>query len=299
MKQVMEHRSHSARPTLIGGACLLLALLLPMASAAELPKVFQIDTGYLSGWEVDRGENDEAITAFLGIPYAEPPVGELRFRPPRPALKWEALYEGIVPGPSCMQPAYPAESFYSSPKEETSEDCLYLNVWTGAQSPEEKRPVMVWIHGGALTRGSGANPVYDGTNLAKKGVVLVTINYRLGPFGYFAHPALSKEDAEGSSGNYGVLDQIARTRVGTAQHPPLWRRSRSSHHLWRISRLVERQCARGDAAGKGPGAWLPSARAVVCSDRCRNCPRNSRTCLRPRRSAPRWRRAWASTKRRT
>src|SRR5262249_3382397 len=93
--------------------------------------------------------------------------------------------------------------------EPVSEDCLYLNVWTGAKSASEHRPVMVWIHGGALTRGAGSVAAYDGESLAKKGVVVVTINYRLGVFGFLAHPELSRESAHPSSGNYGLLDQIA------------------------------------------------------------------------------------------
>ncbi len=108
-----------------------------------------------------------------------------------------------------MQNPYPEGSPYRSAAEPVSEDCLYLNIWTGAQSAKEHRPVMVWIHGGALTRGSGATPAYDGEALAKKGVVLVTINYRLGVFGFFAHPELTKESDRNSSGNYGILDQIA------------------------------------------------------------------------------------------
>ena len=107
-----------------------------------------------------------------------------------------------------MQAPYPEGSFYASPLVEVGEDCLYLNVWTAAEAENDLRPVMVWIHGGALTRGSGSLPLYDGTALAKKGVVVVTMNYRLGAFGYLAHPALSAESERGASGNYGVLDQI-------------------------------------------------------------------------------------------
>jgi para-nitrobenzyl esterase len=101
--------------------------------------------------------------------------------------------------------------YFQEPQPQT-EDCLYLNVWTAAERADEKRPVMVWIHGGALTRGAGSLPIYDGASLARQGVVLVTVNYRLGPFGYLSHPQLSKESPEGSSGNYGVLDQIAALR---------------------------------------------------------------------------------------
>ncbi len=111
--------------------------------------------------------------------------------------------------PVCPQAPYAKSSVYFHDPQPQSEDCLYLNVWTAAKRADEKRPVMVWIHGGALTRGSGSLPIYDGTSLAKQGVVLVTVNYRLGPFGYLSHPLLSKESPQGSSGNYGVLDQIA------------------------------------------------------------------------------------------
>jgi para-nitrobenzyl esterase len=176
-----------------------------------LPNVLQVEGGYLSGMQIDA---DAGITAFLGVPFAEPPTGELRFRPPQPTKGWAALWEAVAPGPACRQAPYPEGSFYedSSPSEEQDEDCLYLNLWTGAAEQSERRPVMVWIHGGALTRGSASTPIYDGTALARKGVVVVGVNYRLGPFGYLAHPALSRESEHGSSGNYGVLDQIAALR---------------------------------------------------------------------------------------
>lgn len=185
-------------------ASLLGALIMASTPAAALERVFQIRSGYISGMVVDA---EAGVRAFLGIPYAAPPTGDRRWAPPAPLQPWPALYEAIMPPPSCLQAPYPEGSFYASPLGETSEDCLYLNVWTAAEDASEKRPVMVWIHGGALTRGSGSSPVYDGTALARKGIVLVTINYRLGVFGYFAHPALSKES--GSSGNQGVFDQIA------------------------------------------------------------------------------------------
>ena len=186
-------------------AILLCSLVAVGMAGAQLPTGMRTTTGYLMGME---SPDDAGVRIFLGVPYAEPPVGDLRFRPPRP-YNWGIPYEAIVEPPSCMQPPYPKGSFYPSPTTELSEDCLYLSIWTAAQSEDERRPVMVWIHGGALTRGTGSNPVYDGTALAKKGVILVTVNYRLGPFGYLAHPALSAESEHGSSGNYGVLDQIA------------------------------------------------------------------------------------------
>lgn len=154
------------------------------------------------------GSTADGIRSFKGIPFAAPPVGELRWKPPQPVISWEGVRQCTTFGPDCPQAPYPAGSMYYSAPRKQSEDCLYLNVWTGAR-PGEKRPVMVWIHGGALTRGSGATRTYDGTALAKKGVVLVTINYRLGPLGYLAHPELTDESPNHSSGNYGVLDQIA------------------------------------------------------------------------------------------
>ena len=176
--------------------------------AAEMPIVFQLRDGYVSGMRVA-----DDVAAFLGIPYAAPPVGELRFRAPRPVEPWPGPYEAIVHGPDCVQAPYPQGSFYARDESrEQSEDCLYLNVWTAATAQEDRLPVLVWIHGGALTRGSGSITTYDGARLARKGVVVVTINYRLGPFGYLAHPALSADSERGVSGNYGVLDQLAALR---------------------------------------------------------------------------------------
>ena len=156
-----------------------------------------------------RGTWDDGVRAYKGIPFAAPPVGELRWQPPQPVEPWYGLRECDEFSDICPQPAYPKGSIYYRDPVPMSEDCLYLNVWTDAELTSEQLPVMVWIHGGALTRGNGATPAYNGANLAKKGVVLVTINYRLGPLGYLAHPELTAESENGSSGNYGVLDQVA------------------------------------------------------------------------------------------
>jgi para-nitrobenzyl esterase len=166
----------------------------------------RIDTGLVTGQRVG---DDSKIRVYKGLPFAAPPVGELRWRPPQPPATWQGVRACAEFGPTCPQTPYPAGSVYFSPPQPQSEDCLYLNLWTGAEKSTEKRPVMVWIHGGALTRGSGSLRYYDGESLARQGVVLVTINYRLGPLGYFAHPTLSRESEHASSGNYGVLDQIA------------------------------------------------------------------------------------------
>ena len=153
---------------------------------------------------------DELVWAYRGVPYAAPPVGDLRWRPPESVAPWDGTRDATVAAAACVQTPIPPESnvFYDLQVDETSEDCLYLNVWSAAD-PNDSAPVMVWIHGGGLTVGHGARINYDGTALARRGVVLVTINYRLGALGYLAHPLLSAESEHGASGNYGLLDQIA------------------------------------------------------------------------------------------
>ncbi|HUP61117.1 MAG TPA: carboxylesterase family protein, partial [Thermoanaerobaculia bacterium] len=152
---------------------------------------------------------DGAAHVYRGIPYAAPPVGELRFAPPRPVAAWEGVLETKELSPACLQVKRPPGSFYGPGADEIDEDCLYLNVWTAAADASERRPVMVWIHGGGLRNGHGGVATYDGEALARRGVVLVSINYRLGPLGFLAHPALSAASERGISGNYGLLDQIA------------------------------------------------------------------------------------------
>lgn len=156
------------------------------------------------------GQN-AAVAVFKGIPFAAPPTGQARWQPPQPVPGWTGERMADSFGPDCMQQPYPEGSFFYRPARVSSEDCLYLNVWTAAE-PGADRPVMVWLHGGALTRGSGAIDTYDGTNLALKDVVLVTVNYRLGVFGYLAHPELIAESPQFSAGNYGILDQIQALR---------------------------------------------------------------------------------------
>lgn len=158
-----------------------------------------------------RGEALEGVNAFRGIPYAQPPVRQLRWRPPVPAERWEGVRDATRFGASCHQPPSRPGSIYAPAQAlKMSEDCLFLNVWTpeGAQSA----PVFVWIHGGALSGGSSSEPMYDGAALARQGLVVVSINYRLGVLGYLAHPQLSEESPDGVSGNYGLLDQIQALR---------------------------------------------------------------------------------------
>lgn len=180
---------------------LLSVLLAPSAFANDL--ILDVTGGEI------RGAFEDDVISYKGIPFAAPPVGDLRWRPPHAVEPWMGIKDTVSYSAACPQPGYPVGSFYSGPAFEMDEDCLYLNVWTASLEPREKMPVMVWIHGGALTRGSGAGATYNGVNLAKKGVVLVSVNYRLGPLGYLAHPGLTAESEHGSSGNYGVLDQIA------------------------------------------------------------------------------------------
>jgi para-nitrobenzyl esterase len=163
----------------------------------------KISTGVLEGVAGSK----PGIRAFVGIPYALPPVGPLRWKAPESAAKWPGVRMANKFGNRCMQTSPFPDMVFQSPAE--SEDCLYLNVWTPAKSGAERLPVMVWIHGGGYFSGSGDETRHNGSVLASKGVVLVTINYRLGVLGFLAHPELTKESAHKASGNYALLDQIA------------------------------------------------------------------------------------------
>lgn len=165
----------------------------------------EIDSGRLRG----RLTADGVVAAFLGVPYAAPPVGALRWRPPAAVAAWAGVRPADRFAPRAVQPERAPNAIGNFGPEPESEDCLYLNLWTAAQDPAERRPVMVWFHGGAFYLGSGALPLFHGEGLARHGVVLVTVNYRLGRLGFLAHPELSREAADHSSGNYGLRDQIA------------------------------------------------------------------------------------------
>lgn len=173
--------------------------------AVTLPVTAQIDTARVDSGTV-QGVVGDGIASFKGIPFAAPPVGELRWRAPQPVAAWEGTRAADRFGPSCMQ-AERMMTFLSAPPE-ISEDCLYLNVWTPADAPGEQLPVMVWIYGGGFSAGTTSSAAYDGTALAEAGVVLVSVNYRIGPFGFFAHPELA-DDADAASGNQGMADLIA------------------------------------------------------------------------------------------
>lgn len=183
------------------------ALHCAVSAAAPLPQPVRVETGTIRGVLT----TDAAVTSFKGIPYAAPPVGELRWKPPLAPAKLQGVLHADRFAASCMQNITEERkpwTYEFMAHGETSEDCLFLNVWTPARSTNERLPVLVWLHGGGYTEGSASVPAYDGEALARKGLVVVTINYRLGFFGYLAYPELSRESERGASGNYGLLDQI-------------------------------------------------------------------------------------------
>ncbi len=189
---------------ILTAACLLLTAAVPASSlepTAVPLAIVHTDSGTVEGSAVGD------VVSFKGIPYAAPPVGNLRWRAPQPAPEWSGVHKALAYGTSCMQPVGKSIEDFGDPGP-LSEDCLYLNLWTPKIGPSGKLPVMVWIHGGAYILGAGSLPFYDGAPLAKRGVVVINFNYRLGQLGFFAHPALEKEDPKGSA-NFGLLDQIA------------------------------------------------------------------------------------------
>jgi len=153
-----------------------------------------------------QGTTDGGVRVFRGIPYAQPPVGPLRWKAPIPLARWTGVRDATGFGPACFQPPPRLSTIYTGSPMPKSEDCLTLNVWSPASA--RNVPVFFWIYGGALQSGASREPMYDGKRLAERGVVVVSINYRLGVLGWLAHPELSAESSQGISGNYGLLDQI-------------------------------------------------------------------------------------------
>ena len=186
-------------------------LVLLSAAAAQAGSV-QVEGGAILG----ATGSDGAVTHYLGVPFAAAPIAGLRWRPPLPVAPWEGVLETVHAAPACPQPLPPPGSFYQKEffltSERQSEDCLYLNLWTPARAADEKLAVMVWFYGGGFVQGSGSLPSFDGETLARRGVVVVTINYRLGPLGFLALSALDHESPDHVSGNYGLLDMIAALR---------------------------------------------------------------------------------------
>jgi para-nitrobenzyl esterase len=154
-----------------------------------------------------QGTNSSGIRIFRGIPFGAPPVGDLRWKPPQPPGRWQGVRDATRFGPRAMQRNIFGDMIFRASG--TSEDCLYLNVWTPANSARAELPVLVYFYGGGFVAGDGSEPRYDGESMARKGMVAVTVNYRLGVFGFFAHPELTQESPHHASGNYGLLDQAA------------------------------------------------------------------------------------------
>ena len=174
--------------------------------AVPLGTTVETSAGALEGEYADDARD---LLVFRGVPYAQPPVGDARWRPPAPVEPWDGVRPAQAFAPACWQRPNDLLSLYARGDLDRSEDCLHLNVWTPAADAAAALPVMVWYHGGGYNAGAGSPRIFDGAALARRGVVLVTLNYRLGPFGFLAHPALTAESPRASSGNYGLLDQIA------------------------------------------------------------------------------------------
>ena len=186
-----------------GTVLLMMTVGVAGLQCAPPAEVVRTEAGALKG----KTNPDTKVLAFKGIPFAAPPVGALRWQPPQPAVPWTGTREALEFAPRCMQGRIYDDMVFRDAG--PSEDCLYLNIWTPALSGEEHMPVMVWIFGGGFQAGSPSEPRQDGSNLAKKGVVVVSVDYRLGLFGFFSHPELTRESPHKASGNYGLMDQAA------------------------------------------------------------------------------------------
>jgi para-nitrobenzyl esterase len=184
-----------------------MAFMLGMATTGD---VFAADRVRTANGVVEGTTDDQGDRVFEGIPFAEAPVGDLRWKPPQPAKDWDGVRKADAFGPRPMQLPVFGDMVFRSPG--TSEDCLYLNVWTPARSGDERLPVLVYFYGGGYVAGDSSEPRYDGGSMAHGGIVAVTANYRLGVFGFLAHPELTKESPHHASGNYGLLDQSAALR---------------------------------------------------------------------------------------
>ncbi len=200
----MPDRTRSPlRPSLL--ALCLLATAPLFAFGHRGPRV-RVASGRLQG----ALSTDGQVVEYLGIPYAAPPVGPLRWQPPQPVAAWRGTRSATQFGARCMQPHFYPDMYFRDPG--PSEDCLTLNIWRPAHAASKHLPVMVWIFGGGFITGGTSEPRQDGTNLARHGVIVVSMNYRLGIFGFFAHPALAAESPQKAAGNYGLMDQAAALR---------------------------------------------------------------------------------------
>ncbi len=192
--------------------CAAAASLLLALSVSAPAETVRVEGGEVAG----ASSPDGAVARYLGVPFAAAPIGGLRWRPPQPVAPWQGVLETMSFAPACPQPLPPPGSFYQieffRTSERQSEDCLYLNVYRPTHADSGRLPVMVWFYGGGFVQGSASLPSFDGDALARKGVVLVTINYRLGPLGFLALPQLDAESPDHVSGNYGLLDMVAALR---------------------------------------------------------------------------------------
>ena len=209
MKQT--DRSLKGYPLLAAWAiCMLLTTACSHEAAVTVP-VLTVEGGQIAG----KPASTQGVSVYMGIPYAAPPIGDLRWRAPQPVVPWEGVRDCSQPGAACVQTGQTPgtfywKEFYQGGDPERSEDCLFLNVWTPAAGQADAHlPVMVWIHGGAFNHGYGHELEFDGEAIARHGAVLVTLNYRLGMLGFLAHPLLTAENGGKGSGNYGLLDQLA------------------------------------------------------------------------------------------
>ena len=177
------------------------------ARAESAGTLVRIDSGEVTG----KFQLNTKVRAFLGVPFAAPPVGALHWKPPQPVAPWQTARPATSYGAQCLQPGRSKTSVYYeyAGDQPSSEDCLFLNVWAPSETGDGKLPVMVWIYGGGFQQGSAANPVFDGARLAAHGTIVIAINYRVGIFGFLAHPELTAESPQHASGNYGLLDQVA------------------------------------------------------------------------------------------
>src|SRR5213080_529985 len=218
-------RENGQRPAIIGNldqeagmtrgkrpaqfAALAGTLLTLFANAAVADDLVKTESGIVKG----VAAASPGVRMFHGIPFAAPPIGELRWKAPQPAKPWKGVFKASEFGPRCMQaPVFSDMIFRDRASQPMSEDCLYLNVWTPAKSAQERLAVMVWFYGGGFQAGSSSEPRYDGENFAAKGIIVVSVNYRLGVFGFLSHPGLTRESRKRASGNYGLMDQIAGLR---------------------------------------------------------------------------------------
>jgi len=189
-------------------ARMLLPIVALCAAAAALPAAGADRVKTANGTVESTAPPRDGVRSFKGIPFAQPPVGDLRWREPQPAKNWPGVRNADKFGAACMQRLSPNADYWFR-GDGMSEDCLYLNVWTPAKSGREKLPVLVYIFGGGFQNGDGSEPRYDGESMARKGIVAVSLNYRTNIFGFFVHPELTKESPHHASGNYGLLDQVA------------------------------------------------------------------------------------------